>query len=213
MLLKELVPAVAGEYSNAAYSYNGHLINAINFTTRNASVSVGVKGDASLRMVFHSNCWDLGLGYNAYGHNADSICIKSSVPNCCGVAAINTATLYGAKGAQAANEVITDVIYPLNATATQTASAYSVGSIDNGVAGDGAVQYSAPAVLVSAANLSKKSGESPAQFTSKGFLTVAYNWADNQYTPYIAVVGEVEAGAKNVDLALWGVHLKGGMSY
>ena len=70
-----------------------------------------------------------------------------------------------------------------------------------------------PAVAVSADNLVARSGASPRQLTNKGFASVAYNWSENQYAPYLAVVGEVEAGSRNSDLSLWGVHLKGGMSY
>lgn len=132
MLLKELL------LTGTTYSYNGHLINAINFSTRNVDASIPVKGDASLKFVFRVRNWDMGVGYNIYGQSREKLdCIKCSFP--CGNAM--QGNLYGVKGCAgnyylaapivggsiAASTATSD---ELNATQS-TATAYSCGVVDN----------------------------------------------------------------------------------
>lgn len=69
MLLKELT----ANANSTEYDYAGHLINAINFTTRNVAVRVPVKGDATLRFIYTRGCFDFGFGYNIYGQSHEKI--------------------------------------------------------------------------------------------------------------------------------------------
>lgn len=69
MLLKELTP----NDNSTEYDYAGHLINAINFTTRNVAIKIPVKGDATLRFIYTHNCFDFGFGYNIYGQSHEKI--------------------------------------------------------------------------------------------------------------------------------------------
>ncbi len=86
MLLKEF---------NTNNQYSGHLVNAIDYATRCTRVSIGVKGDAALKLVY-SNCnWNLGLGYNFYGSSREQVCIGETASNLTG--------LYGFKGIAAAD--------------------------------------------------------------------------------------------------------------
>jgi len=85
MLLKEYQMQTTG------LTYDNHLFNAIDYATRCAKVSIGVRGDATLKFVY-SNCgWNFGLGYNLYGSSKENVCI--------GGAAVNTLTgIYAFKG-------------------------------------------------------------------------------------------------------------------
>ena len=60
--------------------YNGNLINAINFATRNCDVSVRAKADASCKLTIGCNGWVADLGYNIYFRDCESICIKTDCP-------------------------------------------------------------------------------------------------------------------------------------
>lgn len=72
MLLKEFVTSTAG-----VTTYNNALINAINFTTRRANVSIDVKGEATLKFVYRHCGWSLGVGYDIYGRSRENVCIKT----------------------------------------------------------------------------------------------------------------------------------------
>ncbi|MBY0109777.1 MAG: hypothetical protein K2X90_01565 [Candidatus Babeliaceae bacterium] len=77
-----------------------------------------------------------------------------------------------------------------------------------------ATNSSTPVVLDGTPNdLDLCSGTAPRQFTNKGFITLDYTWVDNDWTPYIGFIGEVEGGSRNTDIAQWGVVLRGGFSY
>lgn len=73
LLLKEFT----GSVDAGTFAYNGQLINAVNYTTRYADVSVSVKGNAAIKFVYQHCGWIFGLGYEIYGRSAEDICIKS----------------------------------------------------------------------------------------------------------------------------------------
>lgn len=71
MLLKEY---------DIADNYTGRMINAINFATRNACVTVDYKVDLSAKLAFTSNFWMVDIGYNFYMKDAEKVCIKTECP-------------------------------------------------------------------------------------------------------------------------------------
>lgn len=74
MLLKEF------ESNESTLSYSGRLINAINFNTRLADVTVAVKGDASVKVTYHSPCTTIDVGYNFYGNSKEKIRLNCHTP-------------------------------------------------------------------------------------------------------------------------------------
>lgn len=154
MLLKELTPTTTA----AGFTYAGNLINAINFNTRSANVKVNVKGDASLRFIYHDGGFDFALGYNIYGQSKESICnISAGSPcnavdtnlhyglkGCTGVDCFTYATT-GAGAAQIIAAGATATVSPLNATANATIT--SCDSVNNPVS-----TLTASSVCVSAFN-------------------------------------------------------------
>lgn len=104
MLLKELTPTPpqAGTLANVqqsgnfgSFNYVGNLINGINFATRFVQVKVPVKGDATLRCIWHHERWDFGVGYNIYGQSSERLCIKPDAAPC---SALDLTKHYGVKG-------------------------------------------------------------------------------------------------------------------
>lgn len=138
MLLKELTPT---GNSTTQYAYNGSLINAINFTTRNVKSTIDVQGDASLRLIYNHQGFSLAIGYNIFGREEEKLCLKPGIP----CKAIDPNATYGFKGC----EGVYYYCYPLvgggisvtsgAATATQqnstasNATAYSCGTPDSAV--------------------------------------------------------------------------------
>jgi hypothetical protein len=78
----------------------------------------------------------------------------------------------------------------------------------------GATNSTTPVVLSGTANdLDLCSGTAPRQFTNKGFVSLDYTWVDNDWAPYLGFIAEVEGGTRNLDVAQWGVVIRGGVSY
>ncbi len=62
---------------NSSGAFTGNLINAINYNTRRAEVSIAVKGDASFKFEYRNCNWSADLGYNVYGQSAEKLhCFK-----------------------------------------------------------------------------------------------------------------------------------------
>lgn len=61
-------------------TYLGRTINAINFTTRNADVSIRYKIDFSTKLAFTLGGWNIDLGYNIYARDRECVCIKTECP-------------------------------------------------------------------------------------------------------------------------------------
>lgn len=59
---------------DADNNYTGNLYNAIDYTTRRAEVSVGVKGEFDIEFVYKNDCgFGAGLGYDLYGRSHEDI--------------------------------------------------------------------------------------------------------------------------------------------
>jgi len=58
--------------------YAGHLMNAINFTTRPVQVSVDYIIDASAMITFNYSGWETDLGYNFYKKSHENLSLSSS---------------------------------------------------------------------------------------------------------------------------------------
>ena len=70
MLLKEY------DTNGSAFTYNNNLISATCFTNREVDVSVGVKGDASLKLAYRWCGLGFDVGYNLYGHSREKIEVR-----------------------------------------------------------------------------------------------------------------------------------------
>lgn len=125
LLLKKLQygTITTAEETNYTLQYDNELINGINFATRNALVSIDVKGDASLMLSYSSNGFGWDLGYNIYGRTEEKVCIKTSCP-----CTIDTLFLgiKGTEGVGFANYALEDNIItsyteslPLNSTQSE----------------------------------------------------------------------------------------------
>ncbi len=135
MLLKELT---ASTDATVGFTYAGNLINAINFTTRNVTSKFNVKGDASLRFVYHDGGINFALGYNLYGNSREKLCLNGTASPC---SAVDTTKHYGIKGcsgvayaAYATSGGVTAgtaTLTSLNATQTDSATITACGTADN----------------------------------------------------------------------------------
>ena len=66
---------------NAAGQYEGNLISAADYTTRNVDVSIGVQGEAVLQFIYRHCGWDAALGYNVYGRSHEKLCLRDRKDN------------------------------------------------------------------------------------------------------------------------------------
>lgn len=216
-LLKEF------EADNVTYANN--LINAINFATRDAIVSVGAQGDASLMLAYRSDSWVVDIGYNIFGRQAECICIETKCP--CDI----DRRKFGFKGTEGVCATIYNVTAddtfgtvvittPLNSTQSNV-TMFSAGTVDNPVAvpveaGTIAVtalsrqtantpvtgsdvilaQTSQPPHILSCHDLDPNSAAQPSMLTHKLFAHIQYIWFDSSWSPHIGIGGEIELDGK-----------------
>jgi hypothetical protein len=74
-------------------NFTGNEINAINFATRNAQVTIGAEGEFKAELLYRQGCWKAGLGYNFYGRSHEEVCINPSP-----LTSIDSTKRYGFKG-------------------------------------------------------------------------------------------------------------------
>ncbi len=70
LLLKEF------DTNGTTLTYNSNLISASCFTSREVAVSIGIKGDASLKLAYRWCGFGFDLGYNVYGHSREDIDLR-----------------------------------------------------------------------------------------------------------------------------------------
>ncbi len=120
LLLKEIgqlqSPQVAVADTNA-YALN--LINAIDWSTRCASVSIPVKGDVTFKVAFKGACYGADLGYNLYGQAEEKVQLLPAYTN------VNDSMRFGIKGLLGTEYFVTSAVgsptgvATLNSTASQ----------------------------------------------------------------------------------------------
>jgi hypothetical protein len=62
--------------NGSTFTYNNTLISATCFTNREVDVSIGVKGDASLKLAYRWCGLGFDIGYNIYGHGREKIEVR-----------------------------------------------------------------------------------------------------------------------------------------
>jgi hypothetical protein len=193
------------EINGTTIEPTGRLTNGINFATRRIRSSVGVKGDASVKLAYRSDWFALDIGYNFYGNTREHVKLCQSQPDC------NTNKRFGIKGIEGicALEYSTTGMLPLelgplvgkiplnstesNATIRSGAPtdnpqappllspsnrAVSALSKQSGIISDHTIlqaQLSEPPILLSIDDLNIRSGQAGATATHKLFGYIGYN--------------------------------------
>jgi hypothetical protein len=229
------------EFASDNITYTGNEINAINYNTRNALVSIKVKGDLTVKLAYRNDSWTIDLGYNIYGQSAEEVCIKTDCP--CDLDRRRFG-IKGTTGVCAREYTVVDgtlgglvISLPLNATQS-TATIFGPAPIDNPVLvpptmpGDVVVSAfspqgpgtpvstiipaiaSMPPVLIHCRDLDPNSATQRSILTHKIFTHIGYIWFDTCWEPFVGVGGEFEfMGKKHNGLNQWGVWLKTGINF
>ena len=224
MLLEALNPTTG--------AYTETLINGINFATRYARVKISVKGDASLRFVYTKGGFNFGIGYNAYGQSRENLYLTNSVVNnCSGNPVLDPTVNYAFKGCATLytagtphSPALTQSNATIKACGTNDPAPVTIQNpVSLGVTNCNPTNCS-PSVAncvsscdgnsnaLSNGVLDVHSGETPKQFTNKGFAHLDYTWAECSYAPYLGIGGEAEGGSR-FSLNQWGVWIKGGIQF
>lgn len=224
-------------------NYDGHLVNAINFTTRKIKSSFAVQGDAALRILYRSCGWALGVGYNIYGRSRETIALTC---NDCQEFANKRVGIKGITGVCALGwkegEGLTGAERTLNSTESQ-ARIFNIKALSDLV--DNPVNVEDPATDTvfltwdspSAADTSAKNviiaqdSKPPVFLTNKDinfrrvarqishklFAHIDYQWEECCWQPYLGIYGEVEFaqnGKCHVCTAnQWGLSVRSGFTY
>lgn len=61
-------------------TYDGKLINAINFATRQAEVKIDFKVDVAAKLYIEYCSWIFDVGYNIYAQDEEKVCLKTDCP-------------------------------------------------------------------------------------------------------------------------------------
>ncbi len=213
-------------------NYSGHLINAINFATRNCEVSIGIQSDVSAKLCFLNRGWAFDLGYNFYFQEKEKVCIKTECPcaidqrrfgikglegvccvsyDCTGAIATETvlnttqndATMFTA-------ELPTSAPLP-----TSPPFCLSWNTNPNPTSTSDLIQanLNAEPYIISCRDLNPASAAQGRMMTHKVFGHVSYTF-NSCYEPHIGIGAEAEFdGHCDNALEQWGVWMKGGFVF
>ncbi len=220
--------------------YTGNTINAINFATRNAKVSIPFKADISVKGYIAGGGWEFDLGYNFYYRAKEELCINTKCPCpldqrrfgikglegvCCtnflvcepdevSSFLLNTtqpnATMFVAKLPTSA---------PIPADTTEVCLSWNTPSVDQPVPVTELSQLIAAdttrrPTIVNCSDLDPSSAQQGTVISHKLFGHIQYTFSYSYYRPFIGIGGEIEGnGHHNNTIALWGAWIKGGLSF
>jgi hypothetical protein len=192
MLLKEFVYT-----STTTLSYDDELINAINFNTRPACVSVPLEGELLAALIVENDCWYASGGYTLYGRTSEQLDLRCGKPAC-----DILHKLFGIKGTENVCTVVTSTTTPVNTTQSN-ATIFSGGTPD------------AQPTLVYCCDLDPDSARVPHQLTHTFFAQATYQWNHCCMSPYLGIGCETEFAASSAacSISQWGIWLSGGILF
>jgi len=201
--------------------YIGRMINAINFATRNAEVSIDYKIDYSGKILLQTCNWMFDFGYNVYFQSAETVCIKTDCPCaidkrrfgikgtqgvCCTSYSIVDSSIIAANptsnllNATQPNATMFTAIEPMtqsvNPASNSVCLAYNNPAITVDTPIVGAQFFVADTTMVptiiSCANLDPESATQQAMLTHKIFTHWSYVYSTSCYAPHFGIGAEVE---------------------
>ncbi len=213
------------EFEKDGITYKNNLINAINFATRNAKVSIDFQGDLSFMLEYRNDSWLADIGYNIWGRTAEKVCIATDCP--CDIDRRKFG-IKGTEGVCAREYTVLDDTFDMFVDATSlnstqsNATMFQAGTVDNSLLvppsmpGDIVVTAlsrqvegspivgpdvvlaanSNPPVLITCANLDPNSAALSSALTHKFFANLGYCWFDTCWEPHIGIGAEVEFDGK-----------------
>ena len=245
MLLEELAsPAINLHVDDdmlATFQYQRRLIPAINKTTLESKIRIGVQGDMVLKVAYQCGGFEADVGYNFWGQSKEKLqCREKFEEN--RFALKGDAQVYGF-------DEIDEVPIPLSATQNNATikagqgdgnTDFANGNADNGVNAKDAnngdlsqltfadldvlnivgeiVKTSDPPIFVKNIDIDECSALLPRATSHKFFVHMSYNWEkNNDITSYVG--GGVSAewadtnAEKNSAQSQWVIWFKGGLSY
>lgn len=214
-------------------NFANHLINAINFATRNCEVSIGLQADVSAKLCFFDRGWSFDLGYNFYFQDRERVCIKTECP--CGI----DQRRFGIKGLEgvcclsydcSGNEPTTgtalnttqnsatmfDADLPTSAPLpAEPPFCLSWNTNPHPTSSEELIQadLTAEPYIISCRDLNPASAAQGRMMTHKVFGHISYTF-NSCYEPHVGIGAEGEFDG-NCDNALeqWGIWLKGGFVF
>lgn len=210
------------EFDQSGNSFTGISMPAINFTTRNVSVSVPVKGDLSIKLSYKSRYLNMDLGYNFYGHSTEHLQLLKNQNNINVGAKSVQGDYYLKYNVAAGNFSDFDSLQLQNSTVSDATISTISTNVDNSVAAVADANYIGVAwnntatsgsilnpsiiqafnsnkpVLITDKNLNLTSGRACPTATNKFFGYVGYDsldWPKQKITGQFGLAGEIEFNA------------------
>lgn len=220
--------------------YIGNLVPAINYTTFDTKISIGVQTDIVLKLAYQHDGFEVDFGYDFWANSKEKLhCRDKFIENRFALkgdaqlygftgndspialnATQSMATILGGQGAGNANFV------NMNADNQPAEAATSAGDLDQLNQADALalnipqmqVRGSNPAILLTDRDINEESGILPRAFSQKIFMYMGNVW-DNRddYDPYfgIGLSGEFAHTnpCDNAACSQWAIWFKGGFVY
>ena len=212
-------------------NYIGRMINAINFATRNAEVSINYKIDYSAKLLLQRCNWMFDFGYNIYFQSDETVCIKTDCP--CAIDKRRFG-IKGTEGVCCTNYTITDgsviaanpmsnllnttqpnatmftaiesVAQSINPAATSICLAYNNApiTVDTPIAGAQffVANTTMTPTIISCAHLDPDSAAQQSMLTHKVFTHWSYVYSSSCYEPHFGIGAEVEFDGKCINNSL-----------
>lgn len=189
--------------------YQNSIQNLINVTTLASTSSFGVEGDVAVGFNYTGGGFSFDLGYEFFGRSAETLEITGDFDTRYAVLGHQGPGLIaaGATPSYAAQPGAT-----MRNAVAQTGAAVTAGTVATTADALGDARIAAN--QVSLADLNVEGAQQSAYLTSKIFAKVGYEFAQNDYVPFVGVMGEFEfSNSLNNALPQWSVALVGGVSF
>lgn len=245
ILIEEIgTPVVAGLTVGgeaAEQQYHGVTLPAVNATTLDAQINIGLQADLVLKLSYQQNAYTFDIGYNLWARTAEKIGCRMPLlsdrfalkgdaqlygfDSGALFVALNTtqhdATILAGQGDGNANHNFTndnaDNKAIANFRSTPLNQSFAGGIIDTGITALAPVNGSKQAILLTDDDIDNASALSHALATHKFFFHLNHAWDNHRYIPFVGVGGEVEMDMSTRRnrgaLSQWGIWLKSGIAF
>jgi hypothetical protein len=223
-----------------ANQYIGNLVPAINYTTFDSEISIGVQADIVLKFAYQHDGFEVDLGYNFWANSKEKLHCRDGFPDnrfaikgdaqIYGFALDDTAvelnatqsmaTILAGQGAGNANYQNLNADNQPALASTPISILNQLNTADSAALGIAQVQVhgSNPAILLSDADINNESAILPRAISHKVFLYMGNLWNNrDDLDPYFGIGLEGEFAhtnsCNNAACSQWGIWFKTGFAY
>lgn len=207
-----LLAKYIGNTAHTASEFQNQILNAVNITTIGVESTFNIEGNFALGFNMHWNNWSFEIGYEGWGRSCEQLTLCATCPSTINFneyAVLGRQTPYATSGTPLTALTLCEPLANIGESENHVNTFTPTAEIKD-------ASLSANRIPQDPATALNIDGQRASQiYTSKPYAEFRYTWSENEYAPYLAIMGgaEIPNTHKNEAAKMWNLGFNGGIAF